>query len=349
MIKVLIVDDSMLIRRLLTEILSLDSNIEVVGTATDPIDARQKIKQLNPDVITLDIEMPLMDGITFLEKLMRLRPLPVVMISTLTKKGARATIEALQLGAVDFIAKPKQDVNNSLSDLSQEIIMKVKNAAKANISALKQNIKINQQTKLSVSNDSKKLRGNIDLIAIGASTGGTEAIKDILVQLPSHMPPIIIVQHMPPVFTLLYANSLDNVLPLEVIEFNQSKTELRQNHVYIANGASHMVLQKSADKYILVADNSDPVNRHKPSVDVLFNSVAKTKGIKSIGVILTGMGADGAAGMGNMLKAGSLTVAQDKDSSVVWGMPRVAIEQNAVSNVLALEDIGKWLIDQCYG
>lgn len=348
MIKVLIVDDSMLIRRLLTEILSRDGNIDVVGTAVDPIDARLKIKELNPDVITLDIEMPRMDGITFLEKLIRLRPMPVVMISTLTEKGAKITLEALQIGAVDFIPKPKLDVGKALPALSADIIRKVKQAARANVGALAHNISQQQAYAPLSSLANKKPHNKYAFIAIGASTGGTEAIKQVLSSLPCNMPPIVIVQHMPPGFTRSFADRLDKMLDFKVTEFNQKICDMQANHVYIANGAEHMRVQKSGGKYQLIQDDSPAVNRHKPSVDVLFNSVAECEGDKAIGVILTGMGADGAAGLKGMRTAGAMTIAQDQASSVVWGMPRVAVEQDAAVEIIPLAKIGKELTELCY-
>jgi two-component system chemotaxis response regulator CheB len=343
---VLIVDDSQLIRKLLIEILSQDANIEIVGTAIDPIDARAKIKRLNPDVITLDIEMPRMDGLTFLEKLLRLRPMPVVMISTLTEKGADITMQALQLGAVDFIPKPKLDVMSALPALSAEIISKVKHAARANVSALTKSVC--REAPYSSPQPTGPRSNKYELIAIGASTGGTEAIKQVLRVLPAKMPPILIVQHMPPGFTQSFANRLNQLYKLEVKEFNQSSEELKANHVYIANGAEHMIIQRSAGKYRLLRDVSEPQNRHKPSVDKLFNSIADTCGDRAIGIILTGMGMDGANGMKNMRNSGALTIAQDKDSSVVWGMPRVAVEQNAAIQVLPLTQIGEQLVQRCF-
>jgi two-component system chemotaxis response regulator CheB len=347
LINVLIVDDSLLIRKLLVEILSQDPHIEVVGTASDPIEARTKIKRLNPDVITLDIEMPRMDGLTFLENIIRLRPMPVVMISTLTAKGADITLQALQIGAVDFITKPKLKVLTELPALAEDIIGKIKQAANANISALIQNRQNQQQLQDELIPVLGYPNKKFELIAIGASTGGTEAIKQVLLTLPDKMPPILVVQHMPPGFTHCFAKRLNQLVNLEVKEFNQSVENLLVNHVYVANGADHMTVQKSAGKYHLLRDTSDPVNRHKPSVDVLFNSVAQCSKNKAIGVILTGMGIDGAAGMKNMRNAGAMTIAQDQDSSVVWGMPRIAIEQDAAVQVLPLEEIGRQLVMQC--
>lgn len=347
MINVLIIDDSELVRELLTTILSQDRHIKVVGTAVDPIDARTKIKQLNPDVITLDIEMPRMDGITFLKNLIRLRPMPVVMISTLTEKGADITLEALQLGAVDFIPKPKLDVRTNLAAMTQEIIAKVKLAAKVNVATLTSNLTKQQSIKpitpmLSVSGQAR-----IKFIAIGASTGGTEAIKQVLLTLPNNMPPILIVQHMPPGFTASFANRLDSMLAFRVSEFSQDKIEPQAGHAYIANGAQHMTLRKKGDLHLIQQDSSDPVNRHKPSVDRLFESIACCSADRAVAVILTGMGVDGASGMKKMLEAGAATIAQDQSSSVVWGMPRVAVEQGAAEHVLPLSGIGAKLVELC--
>jgi len=347
LIKVLIVDDSLLFRKLLSEILSQDPHIKVVGTASDPIEARAKIKCLNPDVITLDIEMPRMDGLTFLENIIRLRPMPVVMISTLTEQGADRTMQAMHMGAVDFIAKPKLKVVTELPALAEVITRKIKQAATANIAAMIRNRQNQQRLQAESIPVLEYPNKKFDLIAIGASTGGTEAIKQILLTLPDKMPPILVVQHMPPCFTYRFAKGLNKLVNLIVKEFNQPSEDLLVNHVYIANGAEHMTVQKLAGKYHLVRDTSEPVNRHKPSVDVLFNSVAQCSKNKAIGVILTGMGIDGAAGMKNMRNAGAMTIAQDQDSSVVWGMPRIAIEQDAAVQVLPLEEIGRQLVMQC--
>ena len=348
-IKVLIVDDSELIRTMLTEILSQDKNINVVGTAIDPFDARAKIKELNPDVLTLDIEMPRMDGITFLKNLIRLRPMPVVMISTLTEKGADITLQALQLGAIDFISKPKLDVRSKLPALTAEIINKVKHAARANLSALEHNINQEQLVEPVKPLPSPNLNKSIDLITIGASTGGTEAIKEVLMSLPDNMPPILISQHMPGGFTNSFAARLDKLIKLTVVELTESGQAMKPNHVYVANGEQHMRVKKSGAGYQLMCDDSDPVNRHRPSVDVMFDSVADACPRNAIGILLTGMGVDGASGLKRMRDNGAVTIAQDEASSVVWGMPRVAVEQDAASRVLALKKIGKTVIDLCYG
>lgn len=346
-ITVLIVDDSELIRRLLTEILSSDPDIEVIGSAVDPFDARTKIKELQPDVLTLDIEMPRMDGITFLENLMRLRPMPVIMISTLTEKGADATIRALELGAMDYIPKPKMHVREQLDILADTITSTIKQAASANLSALEHNVQqlqfSNTQVKTSAS-----LSNDIALIAIGSSTGGTEAIKEILTSLPDNMPPIVIVQHMPGGFTTSFARRLDSMLNLTVSELTGSNTALEKNHVYIGNGNEHVIVHQTGNRLYASCEDSEPVNRHKPAVDKLFDSVAEVCAPKTVGVILTGMGSDGAAGLLNMRQQGSITVAQDEASSVVWGMPRAATELDAASKVLPLKKIARFLVHLTY-
>ena len=347
MIKVLVVDDSELIRKMLVAILSEDQQLEVVGTAIDPIDARAKIKLLNPDVITLDIEMPRMDGITFLKNLIRLRPLPVVMISTLTEKGADITFEALQIGAVDFIPKPKLDVRTNLGAMAHEICSKVKSAAAVDIEALVTQLAKSEQRVASPRTLELDKPTSVELIVIGSSTGGTEALKVVLSQLPSNMPPILIVQHMPPGFTLSFSNRLNGVVKLDVSEFTRDGTEPKQGHAYIANGANHMVVRKGRGKTLIFQDDSDPVSRHKPSVDVLFESVAECYGNKAIGVILTGMGSDGARGLKMMRDTGAETIAQDEKSSVVWGMPKAAVDCNAAKHVLALNNVGNKLIELC--
>jgi two-component system chemotaxis response regulator CheB len=347
-IKVVIVDDSELIRVLLAEIFSSDPAIHVVGMATDAFDAREKIKELNPDVITLDVEMPGMDGITFLKNIMRLRPMPVVMISTLTEKNTATTLQAMELGAIDFIAKPKMDVQAELPVLARHICTTVKNAAKANISALNHNSQQRQFSKIIVPAASSKPNNRISIIAIGASTGGTEATKEVLSCLPENMPPIVVVQHMPESFTASYATRLNSLTELTVEELSKLSAPLQNNHVYIANGASHMLVRRRNDKAIALRSDEQPVNRHKPSVDVLFNSIAENYGSDAISIILTGMGIDGVSGMAKMKNAGAETIAQDEKSSVVWGMPRVASERGAANKIMPLSEIGQFLVNKCY-
>ena len=347
-ITVLIVDDSALIRNMLAQIINSSDFMEVIGTSADPYEAREKIKQLNPDVITLDVEMPRMDGITFLKNLMRLRPMPVVMISTLTEKGSQTTLEAMELGAIDYIAKPKIEVAEELPKIADEIITKIRIAAKANISALDKN-KAMQSTPYKPNLAKKVLKDDIELIAIGASTGGVEALKVVLSDLPETMPPIVIVQHMPGTFTSSFAKRLNASVKLTVTEFSGDEKPLLPNNVYLANGHQHLAIRASGNRVLGNCVDSEPVNRHKPAVDVLFDSVAAHIQGRAIAVLLTGMGYDGAEGMAKIKNTGAITIAQDEASSVVWGMPRIAVERDAASYVLGLEKIAPFLIERCYG
>ena len=364
-IKVLIVDDSAVIRSLLTEILSSDPGIEVVGTAGDPYKAREKIRKLEPDVITLDVEMPKMDGISFLEKLMRLRPMPVVMISSMTQKGADIALRAIELGAFDFIGKPRADIQTAFMDYQEEIILKVKEAAKASSKIKKQSetrapLKAvperRSMTPLApgpkLSSDvildkvhGRQVSGREPIIAIGASTGGTEAIRRILEDLPADMPAIVIAQHIPPVFSESFAIRMDSLSALRVKEA-EDEEPIRSGHVYVAPGDRHLLVEKRGPGYICRLNDGPPVNRHKPSVDVLFRSVSNTVGNMAIGVILTGMGADGANGLLEMKESGALTFAQDESSSVVWGMPGESVKRGAVDVVLNLERMAPDLIKE---
>lgn len=342
-IKVLIIDDSQLVRQLLTQLLSTDKRLIVVGAANDPYEAREMIKQLNPDVLTLDVEMPRMNGITFLKNLMRLRPMPVVMISTLTEQGAEITLEALEIGAVDYIAKPKLNLESCLLAITDEICSKVKQAAQANIAALEASHQLPTRRQ-----HINKTLPDCQLIAIGASTGGTEAIKQVLSRLPENMPPIVVVQHMPAGFTASYANRLNNSVPLTVVELNQPRVPLKNNHVYIAHGASHLEVKCSGKKIYGVLSDGEPVSRHKPSVDVLFTSVAKQLGAQAAGVLLTGMGRDGAEGLKLMRDKHAYTIAQDEETSVVWGMPRAAVELHAAETVCSLFNVAEEILNHCY-
>lgn len=351
-IHVLIVDDSAVVRQALREILSSDSDIEVIGTAGDPYVAREKIKKLCPDVITLDVEMPKMDGISFLRNLMRLRPMPVIMVSSLTEEGADVALEALGLGAVDYVSKPRGDVGNHLADYSQEIISKVKAAASAKIvSANKEEIKSDVKNHISsslepadstINTQKTLLPGNgpvtEKIIAIGASTGGTEAIKEILINMKPNSPATVIAQHIPRAFSSAFARRMNSISPMIVCEAENGQ-KVEPGHVYIAPGDQHLLLRQEKGQFYCVLDDGDPVNRHKPSVDVLFRSVAQNAGSNSIGIILTGMGADGARGLGEMRGMGAITMAQDEKSSVVWGMPGVAVKMNAVDHVLPVNRI----------
>ncbi len=347
-LKVLVIDDSALIRQLLTEILNSDPGIEVVGSAVDPLIARQKIKELNPDVLTLDIEMPRMDGLSFLRNLMRLRPMPVVMISTLTQKGADTTMEALSLGAVDFIAKPKLDVVEKLADYSDEIIEKVKVAGKARV---KQLIERPASVDKKLSTDdvmgkvtwSGKIRTTDKIIAIGASTGGTEAIREVLEKMPSDSPAVVITQHIPPMFSESFANRLNSCCDLTVSQA-QDGQPIIPGHAYVAPGGMHLMVARSGAKYYCTLSDAPPVNRHKPSVDVMFRSVLQSAGPNSLAVILTGMGDDGAKSMKELRDIGVHTIAQDEKSSVVWGMPGEAVKLDGVEYIESLDKVAQRIV-----
>jgi len=344
-IKALIVDDSALIRKMLTEILSNDPGIEVVGVASDPFAARDKIKQLKPDVITLDVEMPKMDGITFLTNLMRLHPLPVVMISSLTEAGADITLQALEIGAVDFVAKPKVDVAHGLEEYSEVIIEKVKTASRARVRA-KTNLvteanppeRNTADAVIKKSPNKKHLKTTDKIIAIGASTGGTEAIKDVLTGFPADAPGIVITQHIPEQFSRPFADRMNRCCAMEVFEAEDGQ-QILPGCAYIAPGSHHLFVERSGARYICRLSDGPPVNRHRPSVDVLFRSVAQNAGSNAIGLILTGMGNDGAQGLKEMQEAGAQTIAQDEASSVVWGMPGEAVKLGAADTILSLEKI----------
>jgi two-component system chemotaxis response regulator CheB len=356
-IRVLIVDDSALVRRILSEILSAARGIQVVGTAGDAYAAREKIKQLNPDVLTLDVEMPKMDGVTFLRNLMRLRPMPVIMVSSLTEHGAEITLDALALGAVDYLPKPKIDLAATLGDYSKELIEKVRMAANANVRALDETSRPKAPAPLrdvgpSLSADAviakaagpRQFRTTDRIIAIGASTGGTEAIKDVLVELPADTPGIVIAQHIPKAFSTPFAVRMNNWCQMIVCEAEDGQQVL-PGHVYIAPGDRHLLLVRDGARYVCRLDDGPPVNRHKPSVDVLFRSVAQQAGRNAIGVILTGMGRDGAEGLKEMREAGSPTIAQDEASSVVWGMPGAAVEIDAANEVLPLKRVAPRMLE----
>jgi len=343
MIKVLIVDDSALIRNVLKEIFSKTSSIQVVGMAEDPYDAREKIKTLKPDVITLDIEMPKMDGITFLKNLMRLRPMPVVMISTLTQKGAPATLEALEIGAVDYVGKPSADKPEMLAEYAGEIIEKVKTAAVANIGRLES--QANRQPLKVTPVEKGKLPQNM-IIAIGASTGGTEAIRELLMMMPPDTPPILVTQHIPPVFSTSFANRLNLALPHHEVHEAADGDKVMPGHIYIAPGDAHLELNIRGGNYYCKVFDGERVNLHKPSVEVLFNSITKQCAQKTIGVMLTGMGADGAEAMLRMKQAGSFNIIQDQDSSVVWGMPGAAAELGAGDKILPLNTIAGAIVTE---
>jgi len=347
-LKVLIVDDSALVRRILTELLSADPEVEVVGAASDAYMARDKIKALNPDVITLDVEMPKMDGVTFLRNLMRLRPMPVVMVSSLTEHGAEITLDALSVGAVDYLPKPKIDLAATLGDYAEELRTKIKAAARARVrrysaDAPAANLsqvppRYSADAILPKSSPPRQFRTTDRIIAIGASTGGTEAIREVLVQLPADTPGIVIAQHIPKAFSTPFAKRMNACCQMTVYEAEDGQQVL-PGHVYIAPGDRHLLLVRDGARYVCKLDDGQPVNRHKPSVDVLFRSVAQQAGRNAIGVILTGMGKDGAEGLKEMREAGSPTIAQDEATSVVWGMPREAVAIGAAVHVMGLHEI----------
>ncbi|MFA5455174.1 MAG: chemotaxis response regulator protein-glutamate methylesterase, partial [Sulfurimonas sp.] len=315
-IRVLIVDDSATARAVLNDILSSDSGIEVVGTASDAFVARDKIVELRPDVICLDVEMPRMDGITFLKKLMHYMPLPVVMVSSLTQSGAKTTLEALEAGAVDFVAKPHSHIYDGKNEMRDELISKIKAAAKAKVFKKELNNQMQANT-TSLAQTTNKI------VAIGASTGGTEALKDVLMALPRNAPGTVIVQHMPANFTPLFAQRLNTLCSMEIREAKNGDSII-PGVALIAPGDYHMVVRRSGARYYVEIGNGEKVSGHRPSADVLFNSVAKIAGANAIGVILTGMGGDGAKGLLAMKNAGAKTIGQDEASCVVYGMPKVA-------------------------
>ncbi|MDJ0974648.1 MAG: chemotaxis response regulator protein-glutamate methylesterase [Planctomycetota bacterium] len=334
--RVLVVDDSALVRELLSQMLSADPEIEVVGTARDANRAWQRIQSLKPDVITLDVEMPGMDGLTFLERLMRIRPMPVIMVSSLTEKGSSATMRALELGAIDFVCKPKVDVKAGTAALADEIVSKVKVASRA---------------RLPVAPARPIARATADgfprvgqaCVALGASTGGPKALGGLLQALPSDFPPILVTQHMPGTFTRSFADRLDGQCDLTVREAEGGEAP-RRGMVFIAPGIAHLRVELSALGPVLVLDDGPPVNHHRPSVDVLFDSVAEVYGRHGVAALLTGMGADGARGLGAIRAAGGSTIAQDEKTSLVYGMPRVAFEIGAAEHVLPLERIPRALV-----
>ncbi len=345
--RVVVVDDSALVRSILTEIINKQPDMECIGAASDPLVAREMIRNLNPDVITLDVEMPRMDGIDFLSRLMRLRPMPVVMVSTLTERGAEVTLKALELGAVDFVAKPKIGVADGIRQLASDITEKIRIAARAHIrrappapaagapAAAAAPTQIASVGRLSTEK----------IVFIGASTGGTEATKDVLINLPADCPAVCITQHMPPGFTASYAQRLDGLCRIRVKEASDGERIL-PGHGYIAPGGKHFSVERSGANYIARVQDGEPVNRHKPSVEVLFNSAARVVGPNALGIMLTGMGADGARAMRAMKDAGAYNLVQDEASCVVFGMPREAIAAGAADEVLPLGQIAPRLIER---
>ncbi len=336
-IRVLVVDDSALIRQLMTQLLDADPGIEVVGSAADPYIAREKIKQLKPDVLTLDIEMPRMDGLTFLRNLMRLRPMPVVMVSTLTEHGAQVTLEALALGAVDFVAKPKLDVARGLTSYSGQLLEKVKSAARARIVAAP------REAPPSIESMAVAYRTTHRLLAIGASTGGTEAIREVLSQMPPDAPATVIAQHIPGAFSGAFAERLDKHSRMTVVHVERDQP-LLAGHAYVAPGGRHLRVLRSGARWHCRLDDDEPVRRHRPSVDALFESVAQHAGANASAALLTGMGDDGARGLLALRKAGAATLVQDQASSVVWGMPGAAVALGAAQDVVPLTQVAHRLL-----
>jgi two-component system chemotaxis response regulator CheB len=329
--RVLVVDDSPTMRGLITALLKRDPELEVVGTAGDPFEARQAIKDLNPDVVTLDIEMPNMNGLEFLEKIMRLRPTPVVMVSTLTQSGAEATLRALELGAVDCVGKPTWGVESGSLD---ELAIKVKAAAHARVRPLAAPPEPAPRAPFTWGGG---------IIAIGSSTGGVEALLSVVRHFPENCPPTVITQHMPPTFTRSFAARLDRVTPAKVQEAFDGAL-LEPGHIYLApGGEKHLQVVRAGGLRCRLSEG-EPVSGHRPSVDVLFQSVAAACGSSAVGAILTGMGRDGAAGLKLMREAGARTIGQDEGSSVVYGMPKVAYDLGAVEHQLTIERIGPEII-----
>lgn len=364
-IRVVVVDDSALVRSLLAEIINTQSDMECVGAANDPLIAREMIRELNPDVITLDVEMPRMDGLDFLSRLMRLRPMPVVMVSTLTERGAEITMRALEMGAIDFVAKPRIGVSSGLKELASDIVDKIRAASVAHVSrqaltpeALTRKAGFASGTVVPSGASPSALGGGATLsrpsagrlstekvICIGASTGGTEAIKEVLMPLPADAPAIVITQHMPPGFTTSFAARLDALCRISVKEARDGERIL-PGHAYIAPGGKQFRIDRSGSNYVAVVEDTEPVNRHKPSVEVLFKSAARVLGPNAVGVMLTGMGGDGAQAMKEMRDAGSHNICQDEASCVVFGMPRMAIQAGAAHEVLPLKQIPVALMEK---
>jgi two-component system chemotaxis response regulator CheB len=340
-IRVLIVDDSAFVRQVLSELLSSEPSIAVVGTAPDPIVAREMIKALNPDVVTLDIEMPRMDGLAFLEKIMTLRPMPVVMISSLTQKGADAALRALEMGAVDFVAKPLVGLSDGFAALRDEIVSKVIAAAGARVRPqAKDRPKVTRLTPGPAYSSSERI------IAVGASTGGVEALQEFLTSFPPDAPAILVTQHMPALFTASFANRLDHCCAVSVSQAKDGERVL-PGHVYIAPGGLHLELARNGANYVCRLHDQSPVSGHRPSVDVLFCSVARAAGANAVGIILTGMGKDGSAGLLEMRRAGASTIGQDEASCVVYGMPKAAHDCGATEIELPLAKIPGQVLHHC--
>lgn len=352
-IRVLIIDDSASVRQTLATVLQADPDIEVIGTASDPFMAAKRIQEEIPDVITLDVEMPKMDGITFLRKLMSQRPIPVVMCSSLTEAGSETLLQALEAGAVDIILKPKIGAADHLAEAGQRICDVVKSAAVARLGVTKRRslqtgllepaAKLTADAVLPPPSGKAMARTTEMVVCVGASTGGTEALRELLVQLPANAPGLVIVQHMPEKFTAAFAKRLNGLCEVEVKEAEDGDPVLR-GHVLIAPGDRHMMLERQGARYHVSVRSGPLVSRHRPSVDVLFRSAARSAGANAMGVIMTGMGDDGARGMKEMMDAGAYTVAQDEASCVVFGMPKEAIAHGGVEKVLPLEHLSREII-----
>lgn len=355
-IKVMIVDDSALVRQIISQALSSDAEIEVIGAASDPIFAMQKMKIQWPDVLVVDIEMPRMDGITFLKKIMAQRPTPVVVCSSLAEEGAQATFEALEAGAISIITKPKIGLKSFLEDASNDIVQAVRSAARANMRAVRSSAsasraaaaapaaKLTADVMLSAASNRALVRTTDQVVAIGTSTGGTQALEAVLTKLPATCLGIVIVQHMPEKFTAMFAERLDSICQIEVREATNGDRVI-PGRALIAPGGRHMMLKRNGAQYVVEVADGPVVNRHKPSVDVLFRSMAKYAGANALGIIMTGMGDDGARGMKEMHDVGARTIAQDEASCIVFGMPREAIKLDAVDQVMALDQIPSAIVN----
>ena len=345
-IKVMVVDDSAVVRQVVAGLLQDDPEIEVLCAVADPLLAMARMKVQWPDVIVLDIEMPRMDGITFLKKIMSERPTPVVICSTLTEKGAQTSMAALSAGAVAIITKPKIGLKQFLIDASDDLVSAVKAAAKANVKKLQVVEKLNADVMLPAADKhTAMLQTTERVVALGTSTGGTQALEVVLKSLPRVCPGIVIVQHMPEKFTAEFAKRLDNLCQIEVKEA-ENNDRVVPGRALIAPGGKHMLLRRTGAQYFVEVTDGPLVNRHRPSVDVLFRSVSKCAGANALGVIMTGMGDDGAAGLLEMRKAGAHTVAQDEDSCVVFGMPKEAIKRGGVEKTIPLSAIGREIMNQ---
>jgi two-component system, chemotaxis family, protein-glutamate methylesterase/glutaminase len=332
--RVLIVDDSALVRKLLTEIIDGAPDFAVAGTARDPYEAREMIKRTNPDVLTLDVEMPRMDGVTFLSNLMRLRPMPVIMVSSLTDKSAEVTLRALELGAVDYVSKPKEDLARSLPLYKEEVLTKLRAAASAHVERIERSVGKPVLTSITTT---------YGLIGLGGSTGGTEAIRSVMERLPADAPGVVITQHIPRAFSGPFARTLDQSSAMRVQEAVGGE-EIKTGFAYVAPGDKHLRVVRSGARYHIRLDDGPPVNLHKPSVDVMFDSIAKEVGKNAVCAILTGMGADGAAGLLRVRRAGGQTIAQDEASSIVYGMPREAAKLGAAQHILPLDRMAEALL-----